>query len=155
MNSERRTRILQRVPMERLSAWVDEVRRLGDVQWIKPARPGLVMMRARETVRQEDFYVGEIYVSESTVSVDGEWGYGVAMGNQPERADGLAVLDAVFHSSREKWKSLVREIEDWLVAEEARQEEAWRKEFALVRRSRVDFEMMDEEDGGRDGRSTI
>lgn len=96
----------------------------------------LVMVRARDTVDGEVFNFGEVLVTRCEASLDGELGWGMVVGDDPDRAVCAAVLDA---ASR---RGFPDGIEDGLkrylgVAREARHER-----WAEVQPTRVEFEEM-------------
>jgi alpha-D-ribose 1-methylphosphonate 5-triphosphate synthase subunit PhnG len=123
-----------------------KVERMADIQVVKSPQMGLVMMRAKESVEQEIFNVGEVLVSECTVMVDGQLGYGAVMENDVERARALAILDAVFHASNPVWQDLQQQLDGWLLARQSQQDEAWRRDFAKIQRSLVNFDLLEEVD---------
>jgi len=78
--------------IERLARAVMEIN--PDITLIKAPQAGLVMMRARETVGNAGFNLGELLVTECTVTRrDSEFGWGLCLGENPDRAFHLAVLD--------------------------------------------------------------
>ncbi|MFB5192537.1 phosphonate C-P lyase system protein PhnG [Alicyclobacillus fastidiosus] len=146
MDTNRRTKILSESSLRDLEPWIAKVEWMADIQVVKPPQMGLVMMRARESVEQEVFNVGEVLVSECTVTVDGQLGFGIVAEHDLERARALAVLDAVFHANSPKWEGLQKELDAWLGAQEVQQEEAWRRDFANIQRSLVNFDLLEEVD---------
>jgi alpha-D-ribose 1-methylphosphonate 5-triphosphate synthase subunit PhnG len=94
------------------------------------------MARVRETVDGEVFNLGEVLVTRCEVSLDGEPGWGMAMGHDPERALCAAVVDA---ASRREDADGVRE---GLAAALAAAREARRERWATVQPTRVEFEEM-------------
>jgi len=143
VNTRRRTKILSQCSMESLSKWVEQIRETGEVKILKGPKMGLVMMRAKDTVALEVFNLGEVLVSDCTASVDGQLGYGVVLGNEPERAEAMAILDALFHSKGAKWEELLFNINSWLEEQEQLQQKELQKEFNLIKRTRVNFEVME------------
>lgn len=122
--------------IERLACAVMEVN--PDITVIKTPQAGLLMMRAREAVENAGFNLGELLVTECTVTRrDGEIGWGLCLGENPERAFHLAVLDLVWEHIPEQR----REIETALkvIATFARQMDA--ALYASVERTRVRFEV--------------
>ncbi len=101
------------------------------------------MMRAKDAVAEQIFNLGEVLVSDCTVILDKQTGYGLVMGTQPERAEVMAILDALFLSSETKWALLVADIQIWLKKEAQLQEKEQQKEFQLIKRSKVSFETIE------------
>lgn len=143
MNTAERTEIAAAVPIEVYEQWKRRIESLGIVSVVQPTSMGLVMMKAEESVAKEKFYVGELLTTDATVAVDGVVGYGIVMGHQPDKAYTLALLDAVYNSTDDKWVELRRLIDHEL--KEQRQEliKQKRLRFQLIGRTKVDFEAMD------------
>ncbi|WP_052020162.1 phosphonate C-P lyase system protein PhnG [Paenibacillus pini] len=139
------TQILSGIPMELLTSWKKSIECIGEIEVIHTPNMGLVMMRAEESVARDLFNVGEILISDATVSVDGVMGYGITMGNSPDKAYALALIDAVFHADEAKWGSVKRNLADWLTEQGQEQKIAAQKRFSLTRRTLVDFEVMDDD----------
>jgi alpha-D-ribose 1-methylphosphonate 5-triphosphate synthase subunit PhnG len=81
---------------EVLETWTDcLLKALGSVKVLVEPRPALVMMEARDSVEKERFCVGELLVTECQILVANKNYWGRVLGNQPLRAFGMAVLEAV------------------------------------------------------------
>ncbi|MBA2443575.1 MAG: phosphonate C-P lyase system protein PhnG [Rubrobacter sp.] len=96
----------------------------------------LVMARTRETVDNEVFNLGEVLVTSCEVDLDGEPGWGMVPGHDPERALCAAIVDAA--SRREGAEELRAELA--MSLESTR--EARRERWAGVQSTRVEFEEM-------------
>lgn len=96
----------------------------------------LVMARVRETVDGEVFNLGEVLVTTCEVNLDGEPGWGMVMGHDPERALCAAVVDA---ASR---RGAAEELKGELSLQLAFAREARRDRWARVQPTRVDFAEM-------------
>ncbi|MEW6697081.1 MAG: phosphonate C-P lyase system protein PhnG [Bacillota bacterium] len=143
MDCKTRTTILCRMPLGEILEISQEIKELADVQVIKEPKASLIMMRAKESVQQIIFNVGEVLVSESTVSVDGTIGYGVVMGDEGAKAEAVALIDAVFRSEHSKWQDVKRNITIFLKERQELLQQEKRQEFNLIARSAVSFEIMD------------
>src|SRR5271157_382252 len=65
------------------------------VKVLKPPAPGMVMVRQVDPLENVLFLLGETYVTECEVEVDGRLGYGCVLGAGEERALCGAMVDAV------------------------------------------------------------
>ncbi|AEG15799.1 phosphonate C-P lyase system protein PhnG [Desulfofundulus sp. TPOSR] len=139
MNEERLRTILHRVDNGILSQLARSVLAASpEIRVIKPPQVGLVMMQARETVENEPFNLGEVLVTECTVALGEATGWGCCLGDDPERAYHLAVLDLALHLG----VGPVDGIRAALLAEEERILREDGAEFANIARSRVQFEAL-------------
>lgn len=121
-----------------LAALAEELLQAAEVKVIQEPATSLVMMQALESVQGYPFNLGEVLITECAVEVNGVPGKGFALGDEPERALCLALIDAVTsggHSPAGRITAVLQEEEDKI-----RQQK--RFEFALVARTRVDFEVM-------------
>lgn len=81
--------------IERIELWTDFLLdQMGTVRMVIPPRSALVMMQASDSVECAPFCVGEIAATECQLEFDGALFWGRAMGNDPVRAVGIAVLEA-------------------------------------------------------------
>ncbi|MDK2816886.1 MAG: alpha-D-ribose 1-methylphosphonate 5-triphosphate synthase subunit PhnG [Moorella sp. (in: firmicutes)] len=116
----------------------EEVLQTGEVKVVQEPATSLVMMQALETVQGYPFNLGEVLITECAVEVNGVPGKGYALGDEGERALCLALFDAALrggHPLATRIRALLREEE-----EKIRQREL--AEFAVVNRTRVEFEVM-------------
>ncbi len=143
MNIRERTEIAAEVPKEIWGLWKQWIETLGRVEVIHPASMGLVMMRAEESVAKEVFHVGEILTTDATVTVDGVLGYGIVMGNDPDKAYTLALIDALYHSSDPKWANTKEQMDVELIHQAEKQRQKRQQEYQFIQRTMVDFEVMD------------
>lgn len=123
--------------LERLARQMEEAH---SVEIVRPAEGSLVMLKALDSVSEQPFYLGEVMVTECTVTVNGTRGFGVIVGDQPQRAYQLAVVDACRNAN-------VPEAADWeplIAAEAARVAQRQNEEFTQLEKSRVQFETMEE-----------
>jgi alpha-D-ribose 1-methylphosphonate 5-triphosphate synthase subunit PhnG len=105
-----------------------------------PANTGLVMIKARDSVSLQPFYLGENLVTECSVSIQGHFGMGVIMGDEPERAYQIAVVDAAYNANLQVTESWLKELEE-------QEKEIYTRhlhERALVNTSQVHFDTMED-----------
>ena len=108
-----------------------------DVKILKFPTPGMVMVRHSDPLENTLFLLGEAYVTECEVEVDGRLGYGAALGSEEERAMCAALVDAVLGSGR----PAAPEIAALLEAERLRIEQRRREESRSVASTRVSFDV--------------
>ncbi|MEM9832716.1 MAG: phosphonate C-P lyase system protein PhnG [Bacteroidota bacterium] len=104
----------------------------------KPPTIALTMVRAQDSVEAQEFYLGEALMTEAEVVIDGITGIGLCLGDEPQRAYCMAVVDALLQGS----SAFKQEIEQFLKQEEVailRQEQ---QEQAQILRTQVDFKLM-------------
>lgn len=104
---------------------------------VQPPAPGMVMVRQVDPVENVSFLLGETYVTECEVEVDGQLGYGCVLGFGEERALCGALVDAVIGSTH----SLAAEVQPLLEAEEQKIRARWETESAAVASTRVNFDV--------------
>ena len=120
-----------------LQAIADAILNRSGVKILRPPSPGMVMVRHTDPLENTLFLLGEAYVTECEVEVDGHLGYGCALGSGEERALCGALVDAVMGGGH----SLESEIEPLLEAEHRRIMERWEAEGRAVASTRVSFDV--------------
>ena len=106
------------------------------VRMLKPPSAGMVMVRQVDPLENIPFLLGEAYVTECEVEVDGLAGYGCVLGSDEERALCSALLDAVIGGGHPR----AGQIAPLLEAEETRIRHRWETESAAAASTRVSFE---------------
>ncbi len=123
---------------EELALTVLEYYPASQIKILSGPQQGLVMLRMQETVADSQFNAGEVLVTEVRLELDGQFGFGMTMGQRPRQAMALALVDA----ARRKGGPLAAQLDERL-DELARQLQADRqKEYDLVAATKVDFETM-------------
>jgi alpha-D-ribose 1-methylphosphonate 5-triphosphate synthase subunit PhnG len=110
----------------------------SQVKLLSGPRQGLVMLRVRETVANSQFNAGEIAVTEVKLELDGTFGFGMVIGDQPRRALAMALVDA----ARRKGGPLVELIDTRLNTLDQQITRDNLRMQALVSTTKVDFERM-------------
>lgn len=110
----------------------------GGAEIVTPPRTGLAMMTSRDPF-DTTFCVGEVLVTEAAVSAGETRGWGVAIGDAPQRALLGAVLDLLGRTGDlaglAQAAALIAPAAERLAAER-------RQEAALVARTKVRFDLM-------------
>src|SRR5258708_12082392 len=65
----------------------------SQIKLLSGPRQGLVMLRVRETVAESLFNAGEVLVTEVKLELNGQFGFGLVMGNQPRKPLPIAPLN--------------------------------------------------------------
>jgi len=107
------------------------------VRVLKSPSPGMVMVRQAEPLENIYFLLGETFVTECEVEVDGRLGYGCILGSEEERALCGAMVDAVIGCGH----PFAAEVTPLLEAERQRIEARWDLESKAVASTRVSFEV--------------
>jgi alpha-D-ribose 1-methylphosphonate 5-triphosphate synthase subunit PhnG len=140
MKKARLSKILVEGDAEFVSQLAKKIEEACSIKIERPAGTSLVMMKTRDTVSKQPFYMGEVLVTECVVEIDGAFGMGVVMGEQPTRAYQMAIIDAAFNAQL----PLVNELVPLLIEEEDHIIRRQRKEAATVAGSRVNFDTMED-----------
>lgn len=139
MNRQRRTEILIKDSGQVLEQLAEQICDSYRVMTIEEPNNGLVMVKIRETARKSQFYLGEVFVTECKVQINGCSGIGMIRGHQPKKAYQLAVVDAAFNAwlkETTEWEELLKEREK--VIKQNKQEDN-----RQILRTKVDFETME------------
>ncbi|MBP3952694.1 phosphonate C-P lyase system protein PhnG [Bacillus suaedae] len=140
MKKKRLTKILVEGRPEFLQKLANQIEDKHSPKIEREPETGLVMVKARDSVSMQPFYMGELLVTECTVSISGVLGFGMIKGEELERAYQLAVVDAGFNAN-------IPEVAYWLdelELEEGLIVQRHKKEEAMVAQSRVHFDTMED-----------
>ncbi|MFV8828259.1 phosphonate C-P lyase system protein PhnG [Alkalihalobacterium sp. APHAB7] len=140
MKKSRLTKILVEGDEQFLQELVSQVEEVESIQMERKPSTGLVMVKTRDSVSMQPFYMGEILVTECTVSINGKFGMGVIQGEQPIRSYQIAVIDAAFNAKLPIVLKLLPKIEN----EEQKIRNKHLKEAAINAQSRVHFDTMED-----------
>lgn len=123
-----------------LKAFVSEIEPNYTIKVLREPSICLTMVRAQDSVEHQEFYLGEALTTECEVAVEHKTGYGVCLGDEPERAYCIAVIDAILNDStlyNERVRDFLNQQEQLVLAKE-------QEEFNQIMRTKVDFKLMDE-----------
>jgi alpha-D-ribose 1-methylphosphonate 5-triphosphate synthase subunit PhnG len=131
--------ILCECPLEPLKTFVEtQLSPRYAVQLVKAPAICLTMVRAEDSVEHQPFYLGEVLTTECEVAINGTAGYGLCVGDEPERAYCLAVVDSLIRQQA----PALPEIDHFLAVQAEALRQAEREEFNHIMRTRVDFKLM-------------
>jgi alpha-D-ribose 1-methylphosphonate 5-triphosphate synthase subunit PhnG len=137
------TRIVAECDVDRLKDWVKVIEKNHAVYRVHEPQKTLVMAKARDSATFDPFYLGEVLATECTVKIDDNIGFGLLIGDQPERTYMIAVVDAAFNGKLPE----IRDILPSMMDEERGISEKQEREFARSERTRVNFETMGDVNG--------
>ncbi len=136
---------LAAVPEERLARLVNELSSGWRIQPSSLPQAGLGMLTLRESAFNEPFYLGEFPLASCAVRVvteSGQTGEGAAqvMDDRVERAQQLALCDAILAGRLVGWQRLLELMEEG----QNRLQQTCLERKALLARTRVDFSLLDD-----------
>lgn len=109
-----------------------------EILMIKEPDKGLIMISVKDSF-DTPFHLGEILTTAAEVEYRGENGFGMVMGDDPEKALASAAVEAVLLSDNDL---ISEKIERMLRNQEKKLSAAKKKEQALLVETRVNFETM-------------
>jgi alpha-D-ribose 1-methylphosphonate 5-triphosphate synthase subunit PhnG len=140
---------LSAVPESRLSEVVETLSSDWQIRPKTLPQAGLGMLKMRDSALNEPFYLGEFPMASCSVTVttgSGETVEGavLVMDDRVERAEELALCDAVLAARLPGWQQLYELLQEGM----ARRAENSRERKAMLARTRVDFSLLDDVGGG-------
>jgi len=141
MNRKRRTKILIEGNISLVKPIIDNLKKEKNIVTVEEPNTGLVMVKMRDSAKKQLFYLGEVLVTEAKVKIDNCIGLGIVKGKEKDLAYDLAIIDALAKnnfSGNQELKNRIFEMEVDL-------EEKRKKEIAILSKTKVDFETVDEE----------
>jgi phosphonate C-P lyase system protein PhnG len=123
--------------LDQLRAFVEDIEKTHAIEIVKYPSACLAMLRAQDSLEAQEFYLGEALTTECEVNVDGAAGFGLCLGDEPQRCYCSAVLDALRERPTTELEAFI-ESQRRLIAQREQEE------FNLVERTRVDFKLMEE-----------
>ena len=133
--------VLTECDLPSLKNLVEQLESRHQIQIIKHPGICLTMVRAEDSLEKQEFFLGEALTTECEVSVDGQPGYGLCLGEEPTRGYCVAVCDAFLHGSLPVPSELHAFIEEQRALLTQRETE----EFNHILRSHVDFKLMEQD----------
>jgi alpha-D-ribose 1-methylphosphonate 5-triphosphate synthase subunit PhnG len=132
--------ILCECELDALRQFADQLIARESVDLVKPPAICLTMIRAEDSVEQQEFYLGEALTTDCEVAIDGQVGYGICVGDEPDRAYYMAVIDALIAGKSPK----LGQIEAFLEHQLSLIRHAEQVEFGQILRTKVDFKLMEQ-----------
>lgn len=138
MKKRRLFKIMSKADRSEIIKLAEEVKSQYDVIVVKEPEKALTMIKMREPVKESLFYLGEVIVTEATVSINGVNGTAVAMGDDYEKTLSMAIIDAAYNGSLFQKEDVLLEMEKNQISKEE-------KENAMFMKTMVNFRSMDSE----------
>lgn len=138
MEKRRLFKIMSKADRDVVIDLANKVRETHDVMVVKEPEKALAMIKMREPVKESLFYLGEVIVTEATVSINGVNGNAVTMGDDFEKSLSMAIIDAACNGN-------FFEDENVLLALEEEQNSKEEKENSMFMKTMVNFHSMDSE----------
>lgn len=132
--------ILSHSPVTAVTALAEQVLQhypANAVTVISGPRVVMVQLRMRESVANSVFNAGEILVTETRLELNGTFGFGMMIGNDPSFATALAVIDAALRLPGDPHADLhtaIHALGDQLSTSQQRQ-------FAAANSTKVEFDV--------------
>lgn len=121
----------------------------ADVECEVLSRPsaGRILLRVMEPVENQEFYAGEVLLTECEVRLGTGLGRGFALGDAPERALHCAIIEAAVAGGH----PLAPEVWRFLAEQAAGAQAQAAREQALLATTRVQFDSMEAQDAQHKG----
>lgn len=148
MTSQQVGAVLARADVVRLKELADTILAASDYQLLQPPTTGKIMMQVVEAVEHQRFFLGDVLMTECEVRVGAGIGQGHALGEEPDRALWHAVVQAVWADAQSPLHSHVLA---FVEQEQAAIAMARGREAALVARTHVHFETLEDQDAQHKG----
>jgi alpha-D-ribose 1-methylphosphonate 5-triphosphate synthase subunit PhnG len=132
--------ILSHSPVATVTALAEQVLQhypADAVTMISGPRVAMVQLRMQESVANSVFNAGEILVTETRLELNGTFGFGMIIGNDPTFATALAVIDAALRLPGDPHADLhtaIYDLGDQLSTSQQRQ-------FAAANSTKVEFDV--------------
>ncbi|RIV23382.1 phosphonate C-P lyase system protein PhnG [Fibrisoma montanum] len=138
--NQRTDYILCECPLDNLTGFVGDLSVHYPLNLLKAPRLCLTMIQAEDSVEYQPFYLGEALTTTCEVAINKTVGYGICLGDEPERAYCLAVLDAVMALNDAQAPAIDRFLAEQLRLIQHREE----TELSHIMRTKVDFKLMEQ-----------
>lgn len=139
MTKHEMSAILAKASQSELGEIAEQIKAGSEIQILKEPKKTLVMVKARESVKNSLFYLGEVLATECMVAVDGAKGVSVIAGDDFKKAVSAAIIDGYLNGSKNK-ETVIEKIQQL-----GRQQKKGREQLnRQIRKSKVNFNVMGE-----------
>lgn len=132
--------VLVECSLKKLKSFVEELETEYKILITKQPTLSLTMLRAEDSLENQEFYLGEALTTEVEVGIENTTGIGICLGDEPQRAYCIAVMDALIQLKDDN----LSKIESFLNVELEYIDLKRRIEFNQILRTRVDFKLMEQ-----------
>lgn len=139
MIRKKRTEVLIKGSAQVSLKLAQEILKNYQVKTIEEPNNSLVMVKVRESAQQSLFYLGEVFITECKVMINGYIGIGMVKGHELELVYNLAIIDAAYNAN-------FPETKEWtnvLLLEEGRINSECEGLKHKVLKTKVNFQTMD------------
>ena len=126
--------------LDKIKNFVETLESKYQIKITKQPNIGLTMVRANESVERQEFYLGEVLITETEVSINNKIGVGICIGDAPIRSYCQAVLDAVLQLKDENYD----EINTFLQKEASLISDKEKEENYEIQKTKVNFKLMEQ-----------
>lgn len=131
--------ILAKASRTELGEIAAQIKAGSEIEILKEPKKTLVMVKARESVKNSLFYLGEVLATECMVTVDSMKGISVIAGDDFEKAVSAAIIDGCLNGSKKK-EAVIEKIQELGRQQKKKREQLNRQ----IRKSKVNFNVMGE-----------
>ena len=131
--------ILIESELKELTDFVSTFEQNFDIKIVTKPSLSLTMIRAEDTVEEQEFYLGEALTTDCEVAINNRPGYGICLGDEPQRAYCIAVFDALLQQDTVDYR-----VSDFLSIQKEKTDLNRKVENGHIQRTRVDFKMMEQ-----------
>jgi len=131
--------ILIESSLEDVKSFVENLETKYEIQTVKKPSLSLTMIRAEDSVESQEFYLGETLTTDCEVAISNSTGYGICLGDEPQLAYCIAVIDSVLQNDPEN-----EEVKKFMEVQSKKIEMERNIETSHIGRTRVDFKMMEQ-----------
>lgn len=133
-------KIMAKSSRDRLINLASKIEENEEVEVIKSPEKTLVMVKMKDPVSENPYYLGEVLACEAIVKINGEKGMAVTMGDDFQKVYSMALIDGALNNKLDEKYEILKE----LLALESKIIEEERAEYSRIMKSKVDFSVMEE-----------
>lgn len=137
---EQLDQVLVESPLAVIQALVERLEQQHPIEIVRAPQICLTMLRAEDSLDQQEFLLGEALTTSCEVSVRGVAGYGMCLGEEPVRSYCIAVFDALREQGGIDAETLAS-----LSSLSEKLDLQRQMEFAHTLRTQVDFKLLEQE----------